>query len=73
MTSNNATKLVTMTEREALAMREELPGLCFVDVTIHGDSERMVVITSPRCAYCGSWSTEAHCNKCGASVSIGGR
>ena len=58
-----------VTLREARAI-EEAAGVPIdrIEVTTHGDRERMVLITVPRCAYCGRLSPEARCWSCGASV-----
>lgn len=58
----------SMTLRAARELRETIPGLSWVNVTTYGDSENMVVITSPRCGYCGTYSPAARCGACGASV-----
>ena len=43
-------------------------ALDYVEVTTHGDSERTVCVTTPRCAYCGTFNPSGHCKHCGASV-----
>lgn len=54
------------TKREMQKLCALYGDLDFVDVTIFGDPERMYLLTSPRCAYCGSPVAEAQCRGCGA-------
>jgi len=59
---------VKITERIARELARKHPGLAWIDVTEHGDSERMVLITTPICQYCGCYSSEIRCVCCGASA-----
>jgi hypothetical protein len=54
--------------RAARELARRIPGLEWVNVTTFADSEDMVYITTPRCAYCGTYSPEARCEACGASI-----
>jgi hypothetical protein len=58
------------TQREALALEDDIgTSLDWVDVTTHGDRERMLLLISPRCAYCDRVAPNARCGGCGAGPS----
>lgn len=60
--------MVVVTLRLALHMSEDIDGLQWVEITTHGDPERMVLITTPRCGYCGRFAPTPVCAGCGAHV-----
>lgn len=58
-----------MTKRAArFLQREGGEVLEWIDVTVVGDREPMVLILTPCCDYCGRLSPAAQCRSCGASV-----
>lgn len=58
-----------ITRRAALLLAQALGHpLSLIDVTAFGDPEPMVIVTTPRCDYCGCFNPTGHCRACGASV-----
>jgi len=56
-----------MTLRTARALEREIgAALEWINVTEFGDAEPMVLITTPRCAYCGRLNPRDRCVTCGA-------
>jgi hypothetical protein len=47
------------------AMGEKLE---YIDVTTICCDERMLLVTTPRCEYCGRFNPSGHCRSCGACV-----
>lgn len=57
-----------LTRAQVQAAEAELDGtLDVIEVTTFGQPERMFVVTSPVCAFCGSFRLGPQCVKCGAS------
>lgn len=62
-----------VTLRQARQLEKRLGmKLGWVDITIYGDPEPMVLMTTPRCDYCGMPDPTGHCQSCGASVLVDG-
>lgn len=60
---------VTATTVRALEL-EVGASLRVVEVTHVGDAERMFLILTPRCPYCGQLNPRVQCRTCGASARI---
>ncbi len=57
-----------VTERQMKQINQQMADFEWLEVTVYGDKERMFLLATPRCAYCGRPDPTGKCASCGASV-----